>query len=176
MVSPQSTPWIQVSRYSVQSAFWSYVPQWFPNAYLLNPFPRLAVDYDPVAHLNEIFTHPSTLASIPTTSQILRGHVDTLDTQINSLVARQSVADETSLERMIVVKAGLQDLFDRIEGVRGRAIATEDAITAMTADIKRLDATKRNLTLSMTALKRLQMLSMSLVNSETHYFQQIGFN
>ena len=29
----------------------------------------------------------------------------------------------------------------------------------MTADIKRLDATKRNLTLSMTALKRLQMLT-----------------
>lgn len=36
---------------------------------------------------------------------------------------------------------------------------TEEAITEMTADIKRLDNTKRNLTLSMTALKRLQMLT-----------------
>lgn len=36
---------------------------------------------------------------------------------------------------------------------------TEQAITEMTADIKRLDHTKRNLTISMTALKRLQMLT-----------------
>lgn len=36
---------------------------------------------------------------------------------------------------------------------------TEEAITEMTADIKRLDNTKKNLTLSMTALKRLQMLT-----------------
>jgi len=36
---------------------------------------------------------------------------------------------------------------------------TEHAITVMTADIKQLDNTKRNLTLSMTALKRLQMLT-----------------
>ena len=36
---------------------------------------------------------------------------------------------------------------------------TEQAITEMTADIKRLDNTKQNLTLSMTALKRLQMLT-----------------
>ena len=43
--------------------------------------------------------------------------------------------------------------------VRGRALQTERDITTMTADIKRLDATKRNLTLSMTALKRLQMLT-----------------
>lgn len=40
-----------------------------------------------------------------------------------------------------------------------RAVQTEKAITEMTADIKRLDNTKRNLTLSMTALKRLQMLT-----------------
>ncbi len=43
--------------------------------------------------------------------------------------------------------------------MRGRAIQTEETITQMTAEIKRLDNTKRNLTLSMTALKRLQMLT-----------------
>jgi ABC-type transporter MlaC component len=43
--------------------------------------------------------------------------------------------------------------------VRERALRTEEAIKEMTADIKQLDNTKRNLTLSMTALKRLQMLT-----------------
>jgi vacuolar protein sorting-associated protein 53 len=38
-------------------------------------------------------------------------------------------------------------------------VQTEQSIADMTADIKKLDNTKRNLTLSMTALKRLQMLT-----------------
>lgn len=53
----------------------------------------------------------------------------------------------------------LASLFQRIESVRSRALQTERDITTMTADIKRLDGTKRNLTHSMTALKRLQMLT-----------------
>jgi vacuolar protein sorting-associated protein 53 len=56
-------------------------------------------------------------------------------------------------------QAELASLFKKIETVRSRAIQTEQNITSMTADIKRLDGTKRNLTLSMTALKRLQMLT-----------------
>lgn len=56
-------------------------------------------------------------------------------------------------------QAELAQLFRKIETVRSRAIETEQNITSMTADIKRLDGTKRNLTLSMTALKRLQMLT-----------------
>lgn len=43
--------------------------------------------------------------------------------------------------------------------MRERALKTEQAITEMTADIKQLDGVKKNLTLSMTALKRLQMLT-----------------
>jgi vacuolar protein sorting-associated protein 53 len=46
-----------------------------------------------------------------------------------------------------------------MESVQQRAGETEESITEMTADIKRLDNTKKNLTLSMTALKRLQMLT-----------------
>lgn len=60
---------------------------------------------------------------------------------------------------MQTAKAELAELFRKIESVRTRAIETEATITSMTADIKRLDGTKRNLTLSMTALKRLQMLT-----------------
>lgn len=71
----------------------------------------------------------------------------------------QSVSDARSVQRIQAAKADLTDLFQKIENVRGKAIKTEEAITGMTADIKRLDNTKRNLTLSMTALKRLQMLT-----------------
>jgi hypothetical protein len=46
-----------------------------------------------------------------------------------------------------------------VDSVRARAAGAERDIAAMTADIKRLDGGKRNLTASMTALKRLQMLA-----------------
>lgn len=116
-------------------------------------------DYDPIEHLNAIFSHPSTLSSVSKTSRALRRYQNDLDVEIGDLVTHQSTSDVESVQRIQSTKADLVELFQKIEGVRERAMQTEQAITDMTADIKRLDNTKRNLTLSMTALKRLQMLT-----------------
>ncbi|KAK6351884.1 Vacuolar protein sorting-associated protein 53 [Orbilia javanica] len=121
--------------------------------------PLDSADYDPVSHLNTIFTTPGSLSSLPAISTSLDNHIGTLSENIRTLVANQAISDASSVTRVAHAKADLDELFKNIETVRGRAIATEQAITAMTADIKRLDATKRNLTVSMTALKRLQMLT-----------------
>ena len=72
---------------------------------------------------------------------------------------RQSTSDTDSDKRIQAAKHDLAQLFEKIDGVQARAMETERSITEMTADIKRLDNTKKNLTLSMTALKRLQMLT-----------------
>ncbi|KAF2705387.1 hypothetical protein K504DRAFT_440551 [Pleomassaria siparia CBS 279.74] len=118
-----------------------------------------SAEYDPIDHLNAIFAHPSTLASVSATSETLRSYQDDLDEDIAAFVATQSASDADSVQRIQAAKAELADLFKKIESVRERAMQTEHTITDMTADIKRLDNTKRNLTLSMTALKRLQMLT-----------------
>jgi vacuolar protein sorting-associated protein 53 len=121
----------------------------------------LIVDYDPISHLNSLFSHPSTLSAVPATAHALHNHLDSLDSEITQLVVTQSTTNADSLARIDAAKAELADLLENIDTVRERAIRTEDAIAAMTADIKKLDSTKRNLTLSMTVLKRLQMLSTS---------------
>ncbi|KAI1499051.1 Vps53-like protein [Biscogniauxia marginata] len=118
-----------------------------------------AVDYDPIQHLNLLFSHPSTVSSINRVSTTLRSEHYDLCTQISNLQTTQAYGPDSSLERMQSAQAELAGLFRKIETVRSRAIQTEQNITSMTADIKRLDGTKRNLTLSMTALKRLQMLT-----------------
>lgn len=118
-------------------------------------------NYNPVGHLNAIFSHPSTLSSLSQVSTALHDYQDDLDTDITSRVAAQLASDDASVARIQAAKASLTDLFKRIEGVQRRAEETERSIAEMTADIKRLDNTKRNLTLSMTALKRLQMLTMA---------------
>ncbi|GAB7364457.1 hypothetical protein MBLNU230_g4997t1 [Neophaeotheca triangularis] len=118
-----------------------------------------AVDYDPMDHLNALFTHQSTLSSAPAISHRLRQHQTHLSHDISTLTAAQTANDASSIARIQTAKAELQQLFAKIETVRARALETERTITAMTTDIKTLDSTKRNLTLSMTALKRLQMLT-----------------
>ena len=116
------------------------------------------VEYDPIAHINVLFSH-STVSSVAPVSSTLQRHKDELSRSITSLETAQAYGPDSSLERMQSAQAELAELFQRIESVRSRALQTERDITTMTADIKRLDGTKRNLTLSMTALKRLQMLT-----------------
>jgi hypothetical protein len=120
---------------------------------------RPTADYDPIGHLNAIFSHPATLSSVSSTSAALRSYQDDLDEDIAAFVASQSSSDADSVQRIQAAKGELADLFKKIESVRERAMYSEQTITDMTADIKRLDSTKRNLALSMTALKRLQMLT-----------------
>lgn len=124
-----------------------------------SPFNTSAVDYDPIDHLNLLFSHPSTVSSISHVSQKLQQHQNELSSDIGALELAQAYQPDSSLERMQSAQTELAQLFRKIETVRSRAIETEQNITSMTADIKRLDGTKKNLTLSMTALKRLQMLT-----------------
>ncbi|KAJ5503606.1 hypothetical protein N7463_006480 [Penicillium fimorum] len=118
-----------------------------------------AVDYDPIEHLNAVFSHPSTLSSVSQISDALNECEDELDDNIGMLVEEQVTSNADSVERIQAAKADLSELFKKIDDVRERAMKTEQSITEMTADIKQLDNAKKNLTLSMTALKRLQMLT-----------------
>ncbi|KAK3382970.1 Vps53-like protein [Lasiosphaeria ovina] len=129
------------------------------NGMLAGPLSLDSVDYDPIAHLNLLFSHPSTVSSVGRVSSTLQRHKHELTQSIASLETAQAYGPDSSLERMQSAQAELATLFQRIESVRHRALQTERDITTMTADIKRLDGTKRNLTHSMTALKRLQMLT-----------------
>ena len=89
----------------------------------------------------------------------IRSRRSKLNEDIAEAVQNQAGSDAGSIQQIQSAKAELNEMFQKTESVRERAIRTEQAITEMTADIKRLDGTKRNLTLSMTALKRLQMLT-----------------
>ncbi|KAJ3498433.1 hypothetical protein NLG97_g1137 [Lecanicillium saksenae] len=129
------------------------------SAALTNPSSLDTVDYDPIDHLNLLFAHPASVSSVNRVSQTLQSQQNELAAEINALESAQAYKPDSSLERMQSAQTELAQLFRKIETVRSRAIETEENITSMTADIKRLDGTKKNLTLSMTALKRLQMLT-----------------
>jgi hypothetical protein len=59
--------------------------------------------------------------------------------------------------------------------IREKAAESEAIVRDITKDIQILDLAKKNLALSMTALKRFQMLGMSVVthpSQTSHYYPQ----
>lgn len=59
-------------------------------------------------------------------------------------------------------KAAIRELFERIKGIKTKAGQSEDLVQEICRDIKSLDVAKKNLTLTITALKRLVMLVTAL--------------
>ncbi|KAI5298572.1 hypothetical protein KEM56_003942, partial [Ascosphaera pollenicola] len=106
-----------------------------------------------------MFTEPTHLASVAAACGVLQDYRLELDDEIVELVKRQDASNTQSIQRIQAAKTDMAALFQKIEDVRDRAVQTEQTITEMTSEIKQLDNAKRNLTLSMTALKRLQMLT-----------------
>ncbi|KAK9464134.1 Vps53-like protein [Lipomyces oligophaga] len=120
--------------------------------------PLDAMNYDPMESLCQVFASTSAFGSVADVQTNLHLYALGLDDKLEELRAAQADA-QSSVQRVAGAHAELSEIFDNIETVRQRAVVAENVITAMTADIRKLDDTKRNLTASMTVLKRLQMLT-----------------
>ncbi|KAI3404668.2 VPS53 [Candida oxycetoniae] len=107
-------------------------------------------DYDPTTHLSEIFDSPEMLSQIP---QVL-SHINQYKLQVNKDIARlKSRYDATTM-----LDNDIEELTADIRDVKQSAKSTNATITRMTSSIQNLDCYKKNLVLSMTVFKRLQML------------------
>ncbi|KAK9465282.1 Vps53-like protein [Lipomyces arxii] len=115
-------------------------------------------DYDPLPQLMTIFSTPESVGAVASVQTYLSAYSDQLGLTMDTLLASQQAA-EPSVQRVARAHTELATIFSHIETVRDRAVVAEDVITGMTVDIRKLDDTKRNLTTSMTMLKRLQMLT-----------------
>jgi vacuolar protein sorting-associated protein 53 len=62
----------------------------------------------------------------------------------------------------------LQDLLGQMSRIREKATESEAVVRNITKEIQALDTAKKNLVLSMTTLKRLQMLGNTLSLQRTH--------
>jgi vacuolar protein sorting-associated protein 53 len=117
-------------------------------------------NYDPLIHLNEIFRDPSSVSALPGVQLQLTTHFQRLDADIETATLKQRQQQSTTQERINALQLELEDLFKNVETVRVKAENADGVMGGLTGGIRRLDGGKRNLTTSMTALKRLQMLSI----------------
>lgn len=113
---------------------------------------------DTVEHLNAILPDPSALPRVPLLLDELSAYKLAVDREI--IACSDAAGQRGSLEQIGDNVDGLvESLVEEIRTTQQMASSTEGMITQMTKNIKKLDEAKKNLVLSMTVLKRLQMLT-----------------
>ncbi|CAE6431773.1 unnamed protein product [Rhizoctonia solani] len=136
--------------------------------------------FDAVASLNELFpdgkssflcripTNPRTEASLARASEVqeqLHHDVAQIQTEIDSL--RAELRKDQEPARMQLIQELIAELLAQMSRIREKATESEAIVRDITKDIQILDLAKRNLALSVTALKRFQMLVNALGQLET---------
>ena len=100
------------------------------------------------------------MATIDNVLKRLKYKIYKLDHEIRDLVRQQTDAGSTSQKELEEIKQSILGLYNRIRAIKEKAQSSEQMVHDITRDIKSLDHAKKNLTLSMTVLKRLQMMGM----------------
>lgn len=117
-------------------------------------------DYDPMIDIMELFDSPTALVDV---NQLLK-YTSSYESQLQAEIQKKrteykQILIESGPDQGIDVLDGeVMKLLDSFQNMKSLAEVTGNTINSMTANIKTLDQSKKNLTFTMTTLKRLQML------------------
>ncbi|KAJ6587222.1 Vps53-like protein [Mycena vulgaris] len=129
-----------------------------------DPLDTLSNDFNPIDVLNAFFPDEASLAHIASVQARLIENQKELQREIDALQAELKHNQDPT--RMHLIQEMISDLFGQMSRIREKATESEAVVRNITKDIQVLDLAKRNLILSMTTLKRLQMLVNALTQLE----------
>lgn len=133
--------------------------------------------YDPLKDIMEMFTEPSNLVDIDS----VMAYTNRYKLELDSEIAKKRHNYNETLSKGGDPRAEPAQLAQQLDGIvdqfnntKTLAVDTGDTINRMTANIKKLDYCKKNLTLSVTILKRLQMLVTAYDSLEDYLDEEIA--
>ncbi|KAJ7077323.1 Vps53-like protein [Mycena belliarum] len=129
-----------------------------------DPLDTLSNDFNAVDILNDFFPDEASLAHIASVQARLVETQHELQREIVALQAELKQNQDPT--RMQLIQEMISDLFGQMSRIREKATESEAVVRNITKDIQVLDLAKKNLILSMTTLKRLQMLVNALTQLE----------
>ncbi|KAG8706362.1 Vacuolar protein sorting-associated protein 53, partial [Ceratobasidium sp. 395] len=121
--------------------------------------------FDPVASLNELFPDEASLARVDAVQSQLNDSIREIQEEIDGL--RLELRRDQEPARMQLIQELIAELLAQMSRIREKAAESEAIVRDITKDIQILDLAKKNLALSMTALKRFQMLVNALGQLES---------
>ncbi|KAH7913280.1 Vps53-like protein [Hygrophoropsis aurantiaca] len=135
-----------------------------------DPLDVLSNNFNPEDVLNRLFPDEASLSQLETVQASLARNQHDLQQEIDSLKAE--LRRDQDPTRMQLIQEMISDLLGQMSRIREKATESEAVVRNITKDIQVLDLAKKNLILSMTTLKRLQML----VNAMTQLEDQVKEN
>ncbi len=114
--------------------------------------------FDAVEYINKLFPDAASLGALDETMARLQASMAATEEEIVKQVRRQSLATAKGKRELQQAKLSVEDLFKQIAEIKEKAQRSERMVEEVTRDIRSLDYAKKNLTASITTLKRLNML------------------
>jgi len=124
--------------------------------------PLDAENFNPVDYINRQFPNEAALSGLDGFVERLKAQQKNIDEDIRHAIRRQAACGRRARNDLDEAKQAVGELFERIKAIQAKAEQSETLVSDVCRDIKSLDIAKRNLTLSVTALKRLVMLVQAL--------------
>lgn len=124
--------------------------------------PLDAVDFDPVSYINSIFPTEQSLINIDSKKSELQQDSDRVSKELSEIVRSQAKLGERTQNQLKSSYSTIQELQSRVNLMREKAETSEYMVEEICKDIRSLDTAKKNLTKTITSLKRLAMLSHAI--------------
>jgi len=126
------------------------------------PDPLDADNFCAVDYINKQFPNEVSLSELDGFVDSLKGQQIQIDEDIRYAVRRQAACGRRARADLDEAKSAVRELFERIKAIKSKAQQSETLVSDVCRDIKSLDIAKRNLTQTVTALKRIVMLVQAL--------------
>ena len=117
-----------------------------------------AGDLEIIDYLNTNFGTIESLDNVDSVIGELNTQISEVDDQLKEVIRDQAYAAETARMQLDTINERSSSLIGRIGKVKQTAASSESMVKTGCTEIRKLDTAKKNLTFSITALKRLIML------------------
>ncbi len=119
------------------------------------------MDDEVIEYLNQNFGTLESMAGLEKAILDFDLEIQCVDTEIKNVIREQALAAEAAREHMSIINTKSTEMINTIKSLKQRTSSAQNIIKDGCSEIKRLDTVKRNITFSITSLKRLIMLSKS---------------
>lgn len=130
--------------------------------------PLDALDFDPVSYINSIFPTEQSLSKIESFKVELQQDSDRVSKELSEIVKAQAKLGEKTHAQLANSYTTIQELQEKVNVMKTKAQESEFTVEDICKDIRSLDLAKKNLTKTVTSLKRLAMLTHAVDQLADH--------
>nr|BCL66141.1 hypothetical protein [Volvox africanus] len=123
-------------------------------------------DFDPTKLINQLYPDEASLTDLDKFVLVLKKQINQVDQEIFNAVRSQGGAHARARQDLSVAHGQIVELFTKIRDIQRKSEESEAMVQEICRDIKKLDYAKRHLTNSITALRRLAMLTAAVTDLE----------